>query len=130
MSIRSHYWLHRCANSDSCPAETVCNTKSALPINQDQVGPTDGSCQDVQKEARIEASIRDWSLRQDATTGKLTAAGTLPRYGRGRDSHAQTEAESYSDIGSTRETGTNKSRDRFRRLTPLSRSLRLYNRIP
>lgn len=105
----------------------MCNTKSALPINQDQVGPTNGACQDVPKEARTEASIRDWCLRQDATTGKLTAAGTLPRYGRGRDSQAQTEAESYADIGSTRETGTNKSRDRFRRLTPLSRRLRLHN---
>ncbi|KAH8623617.1 hypothetical protein IG631_22096, partial [Alternaria alternata] len=113
-----------------CPAETVCNTKSALPINQDQVGPTDGPCQDVQTEARTEASIRDWCLRQDATTAKLIAAGILPLYGRGRDSQARTEAESYDDIGSTRETGTNKSQDRFRRLTPLSRRLRLYNRIP
>lgn len=105
----------------------MCNTKSALPINQDQVGPTDGPCQDVQKEAHTEASIRDWCLGREATTGKLTAAGTLPRYGRGRDSQAQTEAESYGDIGSTRETGTNKSRDRFRRLTPLFHRLRLYN---
>ncbi|OWY58503.1 hypothetical protein AA0118_g9288 [Alternaria tenuissima] len=67
-------------------SETVCNTKSALRMKQDQVGPTDGSCQDVQKEAHTEASIRDWYLLQDATTGGLTAAGTLPRYERGHDS--------------------------------------------
>jgi hypothetical protein len=55
-------------------------------MKQDQVGPTDGSCQDVQKEAHTEASIRDWYLLQDATTGGLTAAGTLRRYERGHDS--------------------------------------------